>query len=77
MELATEKCNTYESYMNKQNKKFVRFNGIVNVFLIPGIESIFDIKYLLWYSENDYKIFARDYIMYLNEKGLYNHNLSE
>ena len=77
MELATEKSNTYESYMNKQNKKFVRFNGIVNVFLIPGIESIFDIKYLLWYSDDDYKIFTRDYIMYLNEKGLYNHNLSE
>ena len=31
MELATEKSNTYESYMNKQNIKFVRFNGIVNV----------------------------------------------
>ena len=68
MELATEKSNTYESYMNKHNQKFVRFNGIVNVILIPDIESIFDIKDLIWYSDDDYKIFARDYIMYLNEK---------
>ena len=40
MELATEKSNTYESYMNKQNKKFVRFNGIVNVILIPDGKSL-------------------------------------
>jgi hypothetical protein len=68
MELSTEKSNTYESYMNKANQKFVRFNGIVNVIPIPDIESIFDIKDLIWYSDDDYKIFARDYIMYLNEK---------
>lgn len=68
MELATEKSNTYESYMNKENKKFVRFNVIVNVILIPDINAIHDIKYLLWYSDDDYKIFTRDYIMYLNEK---------
>ena len=68
MELATEKSNTYESFINKHNQKFVRFNGIVNVILIPDIESIFDIKDLIWYSDDDYKIFTRDYMMYLNEK---------
>ena len=68
MELATEKSNTYESYMNKENKKFVRFNGIVNVILIPDINAIHDIKDLIWYSDDDYKNFARDYIIYLNEE---------
>ena len=68
MELSTEKSNTYESFINKDNQKFVRFNGIVNVILIPDIESIFDIKDLIWYSDDDYKIFTRDYIIYLNKK---------
>lgn len=68
LELSTEKSNTYESFINKDNQKFVRFNGIVNVILIPDIESIFDIKDLIWYSDDDYKIFTRDYIIYLNKK---------
>jgi len=37
----------------KKYKKKLKFNNVVNVILIPDITSIFDIKNLLWWSEND------------------------
>ena len=52
-------------------KKNVRFNNRVLVYLIPYIDEYCDIRTLLWYHDNDYVKFKKDF---LHIKLIYNYS---
>ena len=66
----------YEKFLNNETingfvslKKSVRFNNKVHVYLIPSIDEYCDIRNLLWYHDNDYIKFKRDFS---NIQSIYN-----
>ena len=54
-------CNL--NYIIKsKSPKSVKFNSIVKVYLIPSIGDYIDLdlKNKIWYSDDDYKLFAKE-----------------
>ena len=52
-------------------KKSVRFDNKVHVYLIPSIDEYCDIRTSLWYHDNDYIKFKKDF---LGIKLIYNYS---
>lgn len=44
------------------SKKSISFDNIIYVYNIPPKEEYNDIKYLLWWTSFDYKLFRHNYI---------------
>lgn len=45
--------------------KYVRFNSRVEVYLIPSKSEYDDVKYDLWYDDEDYLYFRYEYMKYI------------
>ena len=45
--------------------KYVRFNSRVEVYLIPSKSEYDDVKYYLWYDDEDYLYFRDEYMKYI------------
>ena len=68
-------CNENNDEINDENKnKYVRFNTIVQVILIPSIHDdyIKKNKDMIWYNDESYKYFINDEINRLKNKNIRN-----